>query len=112
VSQHRVLSLKPQFRLEWRGQDGRKKPNQRDHRTNLADSSLNKPGWGFRYILRVPPKLSCLSSFGSLRASFPKLYQRRIMRPNDAAAQISTNVRFAPDAAIRLSELIERGAPS
>ncbi len=57
-----------------------------------------------RQILKVrtrEPKLSCLSSFGSLRASFPKLYQRRIMRPNDAAAQISTNVRFAPKAVIR-----------
>jgi hypothetical protein len=24
--------------------NGQKKPNQRDHRTNLANSSLNKPG--------------------------------------------------------------------
>jgi hypothetical protein len=42
MSEHRVLSFKPQLRLEWPGQDGQK--NQRDHRTNLADSSLNKPG--------------------------------------------------------------------
>jgi hypothetical protein len=49
MSKHRVLSFKAEFRLEWRGQDGQKKPNQRDHRTNLADSSLNKPGYGFRY---------------------------------------------------------------
>jgi hypothetical protein len=38
VSKHRVLSLKPQLRLEWRGQDGQSKPDQRDHRANLADS--------------------------------------------------------------------------
>jgi hypothetical protein len=42
MSEHRVLSFEPQLRLEWLGQDGQK--NQRDHRTNLADSSLSKPG--------------------------------------------------------------------
>src|ERR1700730_6871475 len=55
-----------------------------------------------RQGLLVPPKPSCLSSFGSLRASFPKLYQRSIMRPNDAEVQISTNVRFAPEAVVRI----------
>jgi hypothetical protein len=44
MSEHRILRLKPPLRLEGRGQNGQKKPNQRDHRTNLADSSLNKAG--------------------------------------------------------------------
>ena len=34
---------------ERRGQQAQNKADKRDHRANLADSSLNKPGWGFRY---------------------------------------------------------------
>ena len=44
VSEHRIFRLKPALRLERGGQHGQKKPNQRDHDANLADSSLNKPG--------------------------------------------------------------------
>jgi hypothetical protein len=44
MSKHRILRLKPALRLEWRGQHSQNKPNQRDHRANLADSSPNKPG--------------------------------------------------------------------
>jgi hypothetical protein len=44
VSEHRIFRLKPALRLEHGGQYGQKKPNQRDHDANLADSSLNKPG--------------------------------------------------------------------
>src|SRR5260370_29962691 len=44
MSEHRILRLKPALRLERGGQHGQKKPNQRDHDANLADSSLNKPG--------------------------------------------------------------------
>jgi hypothetical protein len=38
MSENRILRLKPALRLEWRGQHGKNKPDQRDHRTNLADS--------------------------------------------------------------------------
>src|SRR3981189_1999902 len=38
MSEHRILRLKPAFRLEWRGQHRQNKPNQRDDRANLADS--------------------------------------------------------------------------
>jgi hypothetical protein len=38
MSENRILRLKPALRLEWRGQHGQNKPNQRDHRANLADS--------------------------------------------------------------------------
>jgi hypothetical protein len=44
MSKHRVLSFKPQLRLERRGQHGQNKTDECDHRANLADSSLNKPG--------------------------------------------------------------------
>src|SRR5882672_6108039 len=38
MSKHRVLSLKPQLRLEWRGQDGQSETEQPDHFASLGDS--------------------------------------------------------------------------
>jgi hypothetical protein len=38
MSKHRVLSFKPQLRLEWRGQDGQNETEQPDHSANLGDS--------------------------------------------------------------------------
>jgi hypothetical protein len=38
MSKHRVLSLKPQLRLEWRGQDGQNETEQTDHSESLGDS--------------------------------------------------------------------------
>src|SRR5580704_2240899 len=38
MSKHRVLSFKPQLRLEWRGQDGQNKAEQPDHSASLGDS--------------------------------------------------------------------------
>src|ERR1019366_6619265 len=38
MSKHRVLSLKPQLRLEWRGQDGQNETEQTDHSASLGDS--------------------------------------------------------------------------
>src|SRR5271168_2814703 len=38
MSKHRVLSLKPQLRLEWRGQDGQNETEQPDHSASLSDS--------------------------------------------------------------------------
>src|SRR6188472_1173848 len=60
MSQHRVLSFKPQLRLEWRGQDGQNETEQPDHSASLGDSitsstqirfsvhtarSQERPGW-------------------------------------------------------------------
>src|SRR5258705_5769277 len=50
MSEHRILRLKPALRLEQRGQHGHNKTAKRDHRANLADSSLTKHGYGFRSI--------------------------------------------------------------
>ncbi len=38
MSKHRVLSLKPQLRLERRGQDGQNETEQPDHSASLGDS--------------------------------------------------------------------------
>jgi hypothetical protein len=38
MSKHRVLSFKPQRRLEWRGQDGQRETEQPDHSASLGDS--------------------------------------------------------------------------
>src|SRR5258707_2249667 len=38
MSKHRVLSFKPQLRLEWRGQDGKSETEQPDHSASLGDS--------------------------------------------------------------------------
>src|SRR3984893_13731876 len=38
MSKHRVLSFKPQLRLEWRGQDGQSETEQPDHSASLSDS--------------------------------------------------------------------------
>src|SRR3977135_823560 len=38
MSNPRVLSLKPQLRLEWRGQDGQSETEQPDHSASLGDS--------------------------------------------------------------------------
>src|SRR5450432_3499787 len=37
MSKQRVLSLKPQLRLEWRGQDGQNETKQPDHSASLGD---------------------------------------------------------------------------
>jgi transposase len=41
MSKHRVLSLKPQLRLEWRGQDGQHETEQPDHSASLGDSGAS-----------------------------------------------------------------------
>jgi hypothetical protein len=38
MSKHRVLSFKPQLRLEGRGQDGQNETEQPDHSASLGDS--------------------------------------------------------------------------
>jgi hypothetical protein len=41
MSKHRVLSLKPQFRFEWRGQHGQSETWQPDHSASLGDSTTS-----------------------------------------------------------------------
>jgi hypothetical protein len=65
MSKHRVLSFKPQLRLEWRGQHGQNETEQPDHSTSLGDSitastrirfSVHTGGRGVR---RCVARLAC-----------------------------------------------------
>src|SRR6267378_3423876 len=56
MSKRRVLSFKPQLRLEWRGQDGQNETEQPDHSASLGDSitastrirfSVHTPRYGY-----------------------------------------------------------------
>src|SRR5258708_20191313 len=47
MSKHRVLSFKPQLRLEWRGQDGQSETEQPDHSASLGDSIAPSTRIGF-----------------------------------------------------------------
>src|SRR5438445_7408343 len=47
MSKHRVLSLKPQLRLEWRGQDGQSETEQSNHSATLGDSITSSTRIGF-----------------------------------------------------------------
>src|SRR5258708_34937713 len=63
MSKHRVLSLKPQRRLEWRGQDGQNKTEQPDHSASLGDSitSSTQIRFSVHTVEDVPPQ-SCRRS--------------------------------------------------
>jgi hypothetical protein len=47
TSKHRVLSLKPQLRLEWRDQDGQNETEQPYHSASLGDSIAPSRRIGF-----------------------------------------------------------------
>jgi hypothetical protein len=47
MSKHRVLSLKPHLRLEWRGQDGQDETEKPDHSASLSDSITSSIRIGF-----------------------------------------------------------------
>ena len=47
MSKHRVLSFKPQLRLEWRGEDGQSETEQPDHSASLGDSITSSTRIGF-----------------------------------------------------------------
>jgi len=47
MSKHRVLSLKPQLRLEWQAQHGQNETKQPDHSASLGDSITSSTRIGF-----------------------------------------------------------------
>src|SRR5260221_7107095 len=47
MSKHRILSFKPQLRLEWRGHDGQDETEQPDHSASLGDSFTSSTRIGF-----------------------------------------------------------------
>src|SRR6476620_3022786 len=66
MSKHRVLSLKPQLRLEWRGQDGQSETEQPDHSASLGDSFTSSTG--IRFSVHTPA--SRISGTRSIRIFF------------------------------------------
>ncbi|HVI78466.1 MAG TPA: hypothetical protein VM715_09955 [Candidatus Acidoferrum sp.] len=57
MSKHRVLSFKPQLRLEWRGQDGKSETEQPDHFASLGDFITSSTRISFRYTQGVMDKV-------------------------------------------------------
>jgi hypothetical protein len=54
LSKHRVLSLKPQLQLEWRGRDGQNETEQPDHPASLGDSITSSTRTGFSVHTTIP----------------------------------------------------------
>src|SRR5258707_4139564 len=84
MSKHRVLSLKPQLRLEWRGQDGQSETEQPDHSASLGDSirSSTRIRFSVHTTISFHPK-----SITDLRSGAKERCSRR-------EAQRSTFARF------------------
>src|SRR5258705_6384025 len=59
MSKHRVLSLKPQLRPEWRGQDGQSETEQPDHSASLGDSITSSTRIRFSVHTAVARTLWC-----------------------------------------------------
>ena len=53
MSKRRVLSFKPQLRLEWRGQDGQNETEQSDHSASLGDSITSSTRISFSVHTRI-----------------------------------------------------------
>src|SRR3984893_8441536 len=64
MSKHRVLSFKPQLRLEWRGQDGQSETEQPDHSASLGDSITLSTQIGFS--VHTGRRKSRCSNYGHL----------------------------------------------
>src|ERR1700723_3577002 len=58
MSKHRVLSFKPQLRLEWRGQDGQSETEQPDHSASLGDSITASTRIRFSVHTTIPWSIS------------------------------------------------------
>src|SRR6266403_4190283 len=69
MSKHRVLSFKPQLRLERRGQDGQNETEQPDHSTSLGDSITSSTRIRFSVHTRGTPRWPEGSCRLSLRRS-------------------------------------------
>ena len=54
MSKRRVLSFKPQLRLEWRGQDGQNETEQSDHSASLGDSITSSTRISFSVHTGIP----------------------------------------------------------
>src|SRR6201987_5351641 len=56
MPKHRVLSLKPQLRFEWRSQDGHNETEQPNHSASLGDSITSSTRIRFSVHTGGPPR--------------------------------------------------------
>src|ERR1022692_4343049 len=87
LSKHRVLSFKPQLRLERRGQDGQNETEQPDHSASLGDSitSSTQIRFSVHTADAIPPRADCS----------PPVHRQMAAEPSFAACK---TVRSATDA--------------
>jgi hypothetical protein len=72
MSKHRVLSFKPQLRLEWQGQDAQNETEQLDHPASLGDSITSST----RIKFSVHTAMASVRSSGSYASAPAKHYAR------------------------------------
>jgi hypothetical protein len=78
MSQHRVLSFKPQLRLEWRGQDGQNETEQPDHATSLGDSVTSSTR--MRFSAHTTPEDKFLRAMKASSVEEIKEYDRAVQK--------------------------------
>src|SRR5258708_25358976 len=79
MSKPRVLSLKPQLRPEWRGQDGQSETEQLDHSASLCDSITSSTQIRFSVHTAMETDQTCAVSL----AKGPIASRDRPFRPQD-----------------------------
>jgi hypothetical protein len=72
MSKHRVLSFKPQLRLEWRGQDGQNETEQPDHSASLGDSITSSTQ--IRFSVHTPMLSTYRTNDSMIEATRPMLF--------------------------------------
>src|SRR5260370_3686695 len=92
MSKHRVLSFKPQLRLEWRGQDGQSETEQPDHSASLGDSITSSTR--IRFLVHTGVDSITFGRRAFLLACRPDLLTRRWIQPG-ALAYSSRKWMFA-----------------
>jgi len=78
MSKHRVLSFKPQLRLEWRGQDGQNETEQPDHSTSLGDSVTSSTR--MRFSAHTTPEDKFLRAMKASSVEEIKEYDRAVQK--------------------------------
>src|SRR6202171_219740 len=84
MSKHRVLSFKPQPRLEWRGQDGQSETEQPDHAVSLGDSITSSTQIRFLVHTAVPASASRRCSSSTLAPTDPRNTSNRTAGSSDS----------------------------
>jgi hypothetical protein len=75
MSKHRVLSFKPQLRLEWQGHDGQNEIEQPDHSASLGDSIMTSTR--IRFSVHTSAEKATLTVDPTLYQEFLRWRQQR-----------------------------------